>query len=207
MALNGVSSFSPIGITGVKYQEDKNGTLESPVGEFTAEFNFKATNGNIVKLLKAIYPLGDPKILSENSISSNPPAVMENPLVTIEELRLEKVFDADNPNLLNEGRLVLKFYVRGSSLSDVDYLVEAFKKKKNTLATDISQAIVECEKNSATCVTGDVLADLQKKFQKFDDALTKTLADHSENTIEIAYIIAQQMQSLQSLRQEFENIK
>ncbi len=203
---NGITSFSPIGISGVTYQETEEGGLAHPVGVFTTDIELETNNANIIKLLNLVSSLGDPSVLSEKDISSNPPAIMSNPLVTIESLNLEKVPDSDNPSIKNTGNIVLNFYVRGSSSTDRDYLIEAFNKRKNALAREIGVKIEECKANSS-CVSLDALQNVQKKFLQFDDSLAKILQEQSENTIEVTYIIAQQISLLQSLRSEFENIK
>lgn len=202
----GIMSLSPLGIAGVKYQEDKDGGLSSPIGEFTADITFEATNGNIQKLLDFIDTLGEPTILSSEEILQNPPAVMSNPLVTLETLNLEKFLNPEDPTFKNSGRLVLKFYVRGSSNTDRDYLLESFNKKRNALAEEISTKIAECEKNTS-CVMMDSYKTVEKKFQNFNNSITEVIRERSDNSIEIAYIIAQQLQTLQSLRTEFESIK
>lgn len=52
-----IQSLSPLGIDGITYKENKDGVLENPVGEFTMDLSFKATNKNISELLTYIQGL------------------------------------------------------------------------------------------------------------------------------------------------------
>lgn len=200
-----IVSMSPVGIDGVKYQEAENGGLSSPIGQFSADINFKATNANIKKLLDTVGKMGEPSIFDNTEILSNPPAIMSNPLVTVESLSLKDILDSDFPNSLNEGQIRLTFYVRGSSNTDRDYLIEGFNKKKIALATEINTSVENCQKTN--CVSLESLLAVQKKFQKFDNSLQSVLKSVNDNTIRVAYIIAGQIQTLQSIRSEFESIK
>lgn len=123
LSQHGIQSDSPVGIVGVKYQEDEEGNIKHPVGEFLATFSIKGTNGNIWKMLNFLAPLGNPALLFEEGIAKNLPAVMSNPLVTIDKITLKDIPTASNFDAMNEGQLVLKFYVRGSSTMDMNYLL------------------------------------------------------------------------------------
>lgn len=129
---------------------------------------------------------------------------MSNPLVTVETLTLEQPLDVNNALQENSGKLVLKFYVRGSSKTDATYLRESFDKSRTELATAIADKIKECEKNS--CVSLVAYQDLQKKFNQFNASVTSALSKDGNN-VETIYVIGQQLGSLQSLKKEFENIK
>lgn len=199
-----IESLSPLGIDGVKYQETEEKGLENPVGTLNMELNFKASNKSIIELLNFIQTSGETSILSHEEILDNPPAIMSNPLITINSLSLTKFLNPSEPFTENTGRLSLTFYVRGSSTTDATYLLEAFNKRKMTLRTDITTKIEECKKSSCPG-----LAEYEKilaKFQLFDRSLSSILKK-DKNTVETAYIIGQQLQSLQAIRSEFENIK
>lgn len=168
-----IVSLSPVGIDGVKYQENKESGLSSPIGQFSADISLKSTNDNIRKLLNYIHSLGEISILENDEIVANPPAIMSNPLVTVESLSLKNALDSDNPNAINEGRLVVNFYVRGSSNTDRDYLIEGFNKKRNALAAEIDAAVLECQKTN--CVSIELLLAVQIKFQKFNQSLQVVL--------------------------------
>lgn len=200
-----IESLAPLGIDGVKYEETEDGALSNPVGTFTVEMNFKTTNENIVKLLDFIKNSGDPAILSDSQILPNPPAVMSNPLITIESLALNEMLNASAPTSENSGRIILKFYVRGSSMTDANYLIEAFNKRKNALNEEINAKVTSCEKDM--CAALESYKKVQKKFAQFNKSLETILTNTQGKTIETVYIVGQQLQSLQAIRQEFENIK
>lgn len=141
-----IESLSAIGIDGVKYQETKEGGLSHPVGELNMELNFKATNKNIIDLLNFIHSSGEPSVLAHEGILENPPGMMSNPLITIKSLSLAKLLNPSEPFAENSGRLSLTFYVRGSSTTDANYLLEAFGKRKTALGEDITKQLEECKK-------------------------------------------------------------
>lgn len=88
-------------------------------------------------MIDYINTLGDPKILTEtgNTIEETP-GVMSNPLAMIDTLSLNETLDMNNPNAENGGRVVIKFYIRGSSPSDITYLAETIKNVKKTSEKD-----------------------------------------------------------------------
>lgn len=131
---------------------------------------------------------------------------MSNPLVTIDSFSLDKNLNIDSPNNLNTGRLVLKFYIRGSSKSDKDYLLDAFNKRKEELSEKISTAIKNCDMNSS-CVQGEELQRIQTKFTQFSTSFSDALSVANINNTEAVYMIGQQIQSLKAIASEFENIK
>lgn len=199
-----IESLSPLGIDGVKYQENKDAWLENPVGILTVELNFKASNKNIIELLNFIQASGETSLLSREEILDNPPAIMSNPLITINSLSLTNLLNPSEPSAENTGRLSLNFYVRGSSDTDVNYLLTAFNKRKNNLKTDIQTKLEECKKSGCPGI-----AEYEKiaaRFQTFDSSLSAILKKDG-NAVETAYIIGQQLPSLQAIRSALENIK
>lgn len=157
-------------------------------------------------MLNYIQSLGEPSVFNESGLLPNSPKVMSNPLVTIESLTLDKIIAMDSPNAMNTGHLKLKFYVRGSSSSDKDFLLESFNKRRDELGEKIATAIKNCEMN-ATCVQGEEFKKIQKKFNQFTSSFSDSIANPNRNNVEAVYMIGQQIQSLKSISDEFENIK
>lgn len=178
---------------------------KNPIGEFVVNIDFEATNQSIARALDFIHSLGNPEIFNAAGILPNPPKVMSNPLVTVESLRTEKLISSDAPNSLNKGQLAIKFYIRGSSISDTDYLRETFRKRHDELSEKITTTLKNCEAD-ASCVEIDALKNVQNKFLQFSRSFDSTMANANNNNVETVYLIGSQISSLKSISDEFENI-
>lgn len=105
-----INSFAPLGIDGVKYQEEKSASSSEniiktadAIGEFSVKIDFQDTaNKNIADLLNYIDSLGEPSVLSESGTLLTPLPIMSNPLIVIDSLVLEKTLNPDAPNTLNK---------------------------------------------------------------------------------------------------------
>lgn len=119
---------------------EKKGVILLEIGSFDLELTFKSTNEGINKLIDYINSLGHPELLLETGSTMTTeglPEVMSNPLAKIDTLSLANTLDMNNPTEPNSGRVVIKFFVRGSSPSVLQcYLkqfghVEKIYEKKN----------------------------------------------------------------------------
>jgi hypothetical protein len=74
------------------------------IGYFDLRLDFKATNENILKLISYVNQSGNPKILKENDILTvdKIPALLSNPLLTVEALSLQNTLDSEKLDLDNE---------------------------------------------------------------------------------------------------------
>lgn len=102
-----------IGMQGITFGT-KNGELPENLGTFEFRLDFKGKNADIIRFIKYINTAGEPSILSSTGILTKEqiPAVMSNPLITMESFSLQEKLDSDNPSKENSGRATLKFYIR-----------------------------------------------------------------------------------------------
>lgn len=198
-----IESLSPLGIDGVVYKETE-GKVD-PIGNFGLDLSFKMSNYNIEKMLNYLHESGNPAILTDTG-SMDLPKIMSNPLITIDSLSLSQSIDSRFPNMENSGRVNIKFFVRGSSQQDSDFLLESFNKKRDELSAKINDRITKCQQ-SANCAEMAELQAVESQFRNFNASFTKTMELKKGNPIETIYLISQQLQSLQSLQEAFENIK
>jgi hypothetical protein len=94
--------------------------------------------------------------------------------MTIESLSLEDVLDGTRPSAINNGRVTIRFYIRGSSKEDITFLKGAIAARQESLQTQIKTAIEECQKQGQLCTELPRLDDFQKKYTEFARSLTLT---------------------------------
>lgn len=198
-----IESLSPLGIDGITYEN--KGDAANPIGHFQMDMNFSAPNKDVVAFLDYINKTGTPEIFDTEGILPNAPAVMSNPLITIDSLSLTKMPSSLLPNEENTGRVSLHFYVRGSSSSDQDALLETFNKRRADLGQKISDSLKKCQ--DTTCVSLDAITLVKHKFDQLNNSFQSTLAAKKGSPVETIYMIGQQLQSLKAISDEFENIK
>ena len=92
-----IQSNIVLGIQGVNYKAGSN------VGTFDLRLDFKASNANIQKLITYVNESGNPEILNFSGVLTEDkiPAILSNPLMTIETLSLENVLDSNRPDAIN----------------------------------------------------------------------------------------------------------
>lgn len=211
-----IKSLSPLGMSSIVYEkekeeenEDKNAPKKplNPIGYFLVDLNFESTNKNISELLDFIHTIGNPEILSSKDIHKEIPPVMSNPLITVDAIALDQILDPQSPSKANSGRITLKFFVRGSSPSDSTFLVEAFNKQRDELEKNISEKLAQCEKDPATCAHINAIQKLNTRFQRFKQSFAKTLSENQNNSIEIVYLVAEQLPTLKVLKDEFSKLQ
>ncbi len=198
-----LESGSPLGIQNIQYGK-KNAIMPETIGSFDAEINFKATNANIAKMIDYINTLGRPDILiNPDSVTGTgwAPGIMSNPLVTLDSTSLENSIDLTNPNDFNQGRISLKFYVRGSSLVDIGYIKEAIKNRNSILWKSIITTTEKCQ-SEPTCPHKKEFQVLSRKYNEFDRAIgSKNITGQAE-----IYALSSELDSISSLERELKNL-
>lgn len=198
-----ITSFSSLGIAGIQYIE--NSVPNNPIGKFQIELNFtNSTVSNILQLLEFIHTSGD---LNKTPISWSKNTVMRDPLMTVESFAITESADSRFGDTTVSGKLVINFYIRGSSESDKKFLADTLEKRKEELKTKISSRLKECETEFCTWEEKEKLQNLQSKFNDFYKSLSQSLSEKTSNTTESIYIISQQLQSISSLDEELSQIK
>lgn len=194
-----IESNIVLGIQWISYA-----TKGSNIGNFDLRLDFKATNSNIQKLISYVNDSGNPKTLSNSGLLTEDkvPGLLDNPLMTIEALSLEDVLDGARPGAINNWRVTIRFYVRGSSKEDITFLKGAILWRQETLQTQVKSAIEECQKQGQLCTELPRLNDFQKKYNEFARSLTDT---KWVETNDIS-ILGQTATSLRSLDDEFQSI-
>jgi hypothetical protein len=127
---------------------------------------------------------------------------MSNPLAMIEWLSLSTTLDLSKPNEENSGRMSIKFYIRWSSTTDIAYLSETIKTRKENLKKKIETNILKCS-NDLTCSGKKSLEALERKYREFDRATTDT-----KNRVgtEGIYILSSILNSIIALEKEMNNL-
>lgn len=201
LATYDIKSNIVLGIQGINYPTEGKATS---VGTFDLRLDFRATNKNIQNLITYVNNSGNPEILSFSWVLTDDkvPKILSNPLMTIEALSLENTLDTTRPDAINNGRVTVRFYVRGSSVEDILFLKGAISTRLNTLNTDIQKAIDECSKQSGLCSNNKKLDEIQEKYMEF----VRSLNSSNWTTTDDISILGQTATSLQSLDNEFRSI-
>lgn len=131
--------------------------------------NFKSSNERVKELIDFVNLSGNTEILTQSGIldSQDIPEIMSNPLITMEAFSLQDPLDLKNPDKINNGRVTIRFYVRGSSMDDVTYLRENLKTRKDELLANINSAVSGCQQNEVLCSQLEALQEFQKKYNEF----------------------------------------
>jgi hypothetical protein len=191
-------------VLGIQWVNYAAGWTTGNVGTFDLRLDFKATNTNIQKLITYVNESGNPAILSYSGLlaDGDVPAILSNPLMTIESLSLEDVLDSTRPSAINNGRATIRFYVRGSSKEDIIFLKGAIASRQEVLQAQIMSAQAECKKQGQLCTELPRLDAFSKKYTEFTRSLTQT---KWVDTLDIS-ILGQTATSLRSLDDEFQSI-
>lgn len=126
---------------------------------------------------------------------------MSNPLVTINSTSLEDTIDLMKPNDKNQGRITLRFYIRGSSISDIAYIKETIKNRKLALNKNIEIIYDKC-KTDALCTHKKEFKALSRKYDEFNRASgIKNTTGQAE-----IYALSAELDSISSLEKELKNL-
>jgi hypothetical protein len=196
-----IKSNIVLGIQWIDYPEEIS---NANVGTFELKLDFKATNTNIQKLITYVNESGNPEILSFSGILTEDriPKILSNPLMTVEALALEDVLDGARPDATNNGRITIKFYIRGSSKEDITFLKWAIIARQESLQKKITVALDECKKQWLLCTELSRLEAFEKKFNEFVRSLSSA---KGIETTDIS-ILGQSATSLRTLDDEFESL-
>lgn len=195
-----IKSNIVLGIQGVSYPPEFGWTI----GTFDLRLDFRATNSNIQKLITYVNESWDPTILSFTGILTEDkiPKILSNPLMTVETLSLENVLDSGRPDAINNGRVTIRFYVRGSSQEDIIFLKWAIATRRENLEKAVTKAIEECKKQELLCTELTRLEGFEKKYNEFSRSL-KAINGVESGDMTILWQIAT---SLRALSDEFDTI-
>ena len=197
-----ITSFSSLGISGIQYKKDEQST--NPIGKFQIELHFTdSTVNNILSLLEYVHNSGD---LNKTETLSKY-TVMGNPLITIDSFSVNEAADSRFGNSVVSGKITLSFYIRGSSETDKNYLLDSLNKRKTELATKIQNRLEECNRSVCPEEEKARIEKVQKKFNDFNRSLVQSLDEKQSSTTEVIYIISQQLQSISSIEDELATIK
>ncbi len=174
------------------------------LGSFDTEISFTASNSGIANMITYINQLGHPEILLDTGSTSSGgvPAIMSNPLAMIDALSLQTTLDLTKPDVENGGRMVLRFYIRGSSVTDIEFLSETLKKRKESLKKQIDVSIASCN-TEVTCSNKKSLELFERKYREFSRA---TAQNTVKQGTEMIYSISTELDSIYALEKELKNI-
>jgi len=92
--------------------------------------------------------------------------------MTVESLSLENVLDSRKPDSINNGRITIRFYVRGSSQEDITFLQNSLSVKQEILNKEIKKAIQECNAQDILCASElPKIKAFDKKYTEFSRSL------------------------------------
>lgn len=203
-----LESHSALGIDGLQYTESTETNKTNPIGYFDMNIAFKASNQNIMELLKYLRNTGSPEVLTmEDFGGGDLPWVMSNPLITLQSLSLTHTPNLTNAPMENSGRMTLRLYIRGGSVNDRKFLHEVFVKRKGALETRIREALDQCTMGGTTsCPRLASLEEIEKRYNEFVRSLSPILERNQNAGIDGIYLIWQQIQSIKNLEEEFDTL-
>lgn len=200
----GLESVNPVGIQNVRYGKAAGDNVPASIGVFDSEISFDATNDNIANMINYINTLWNSDILNGTGTTgvNVKTGALVSPLVTIEELSLQKNLDTTKPSEKNTGRVTLRFYVRGSSTTDITYLFETINKRKTTLKKSIDDAIAYCN-TQTSCTKKSQLEVISRKYTEFtrSDATTK-----KRESLDGLYALGATLDTINAIEKELNTI-
>lgn len=197
-----IDNAPSIGIQWIRYWKKWTSMPES-IGSFDVDIWFKTTNAEIIRMIKYINWLGKYDILNDTSITSSggTPSVMSNPLVMIDGFSVDSWLDETKPNDKNSGNITIRFFIRGSSLSDIEFLSQNIKTRKETLGKRISTTLEACV-GELTCPRKKDLEIISRKFNEFSRATEKI----KYNGWTEVYWYSSELESILAIENEFKKI-
>lgn len=197
-----IESTAPIGIQGIHYGK-KWSNMPETIGSFDMDITFKTTNAEIIRMIEYINWLGKYDLLNDTSVTSSwgTPAVMSNPLAMIDSLSLESSLDQSKPNDKNSGNMLIRFFIRGSSPTDVAFLSENVKSRKEALGKKISTTLDACI-GELTCPRKKDLEAVSRKFTEFNRATENIKYSPWTET----YWYSSELESILAIENEFKKI-
>ncbi len=198
----GIEWMGTIGIQWIRYGK-KWSSMPETIGSFDIDITFKSTNGQIIQMIDYFSTLWKYDILNETGVLINgwAPAVMSNPLAVIDALSLDSTLVPKQPDLKNWGTMTIRFYIRGSSLTDIAFLSEALKNKKETLKSKISIKLDACIWE-LTCPSKRKLEAVSRKFTE----LTRATDNIKRNPWMEIYGLTSEIESIMAIEKEFNSL-
>ena len=197
-----IESTAALGIQGITYGK-KGNTMPDTLGSFDTEIAFTSTNSGISKMIDYVNHLGHYDLLLDTgATSTGSTGIMSNPLAMINSLSLQDTLDLNKPNDANNGRMVIRFYIRGSSITDITYLSESIKSRKEALKKKIDAAVLTCSKDP-TCSGKKSLDLLNRKYTEF---IRATSQNANRAWTEMIYILSSELNSILSLEKEMTSL-
>lgn len=197
-----IENIMPLGIQSITYGK-KGTSMPETIWYFDINMAFETTNGQIMQLIDYVNSLGKYDLLNDTSTSSTGwlPAVMSNPLAMINAFSLEWWFDKDNLDKKNSGNMTIRFYVRGSSKTDIEFLTENLKSRRESLKKNITTKLDACTVE-LTCPRKKDLELISRKFTEFSKA-TEWIAHNPWTEV---YELAAEIESLIAIETEFKKL-
>ena len=197
-----IESTAALGIQNIKYGK-RGSSMPEVLGSFDTEIAFVSTNLGISKMIEYVNTLGHYEILMDTgATSTGSTGIMSNPLAMIDGLTLSTTLDLTKPTEENTGRMVIRFYIRGSSITDIAYLSETIKSRKEVLKKKIEAAIIKCN-TDLTCSGKRNLETLNRKYSEFVRATAKNA---NRSGTEMIYILSSELNSIISLEKEMTSL-
>ncbi len=142
-----LDTYSTIGIDNISFDETKNNDIN--IGSFKLSIDFKWKNSDIIGLLQQIHQSWKLDISNEGKLISNvylldEKELSENLLVTIDDIKLAKFLQNDDK--LNNGTIVLRFYVRWIWFDEFIQIKNKISKKYEWLLSNITKNSKLCDK-------------------------------------------------------------
>ena len=199
----GIESTAALGIQNIKYGK-RGSSMPEVLGSFDTEIAFVSTNLGISQMIDYVNTLGHYDILIDtgSTTSTGSTGIMSNPLAMIDGLSLSTTLDLTKPTEENSGRMVIRFYIRGSSITDIAYLSETIKSRKEALKKKIDTAILKCS-TDLTCSGKRNLDSLDRKYKEFVRATSQNV---NRSGTEMIYILSSELNSIISLEKEMTSL-
>jgi hypothetical protein len=154
-------------------------------------------------MINYINLLGHPEILTETWVLSwGTPAIMSNPLAMIDSFSLENILDPTKPNEENNGRMTLRFYIRGSNTTDIAFLWSTIVSRKAVLSKKIEATLTTCLAE----ITCPKKKDLQLLSRKYTEFSRSSEGKKATQGTELIYSLSSELDSIKSLEDEYNKL-
>ncbi len=143
--------------------------MPESIGTFVFQIDFKGKNSDISRFIEYVNKSGNPELLTSTGrlTEDKIPAIMSNPLLTIQSFSLQNSIDPNKPNDENSGRATIRFYVRGVSRDDISYLKENIRTRNESLGKLVAESVSACKQNGSLCTYSKDLNTFQEKYNQF----------------------------------------
>ncbi len=194
-----------LGLQGITFGNKELNMPES-IGTFSFQIDFKGRNADIADFIAYINKAGNPELLTNTGklTETELPAMMSNPLLTIQSFSLQNSIDPAKPNDENSGRATIRFYVRGVSKDDLLYLKENIRARHESLGKSVTESVATCKQNGSLCTYKKELMEFQEKYNQFHTASLN--AQYAAQGNDEIYVLNQKITTLKTLEEELKEI-